>query len=101
MARQLFEEGQVSGRRELANFLTRSNLVVEAGDSLNRGSFMRSAYRVSGDGFSALLAFGLLLAWAPAAWSQSITATVPVAGNAVAVNKATHKIYVAGTGPTY
>lgn len=50
---------------------------------------------------SGLLAVGLCLAWPSSVWPQSITATLPVDGEAVAVNKATNKIYLAGPGPTH
>jgi DNA-binding beta-propeller fold protein YncE len=49
---------------------------------------------------SALLALGLLLGSPALTWSQSIVATVPVAGSAAAVNTVTNKIYVVGGGVT-
>jgi DNA-binding beta-propeller fold protein YncE len=50
---------------------------------------------------SLLLAVGLLLAWPASVWPQSITATIPLSGNAfaIAVNRVTNKIYVT-TGAT-
>ena len=48
----------------------------------------------------AFLTASLWLAWPAFGWAQSITATLPVGGIAVAVNKVTNKIYVAGPGPT-
>src|SRR6516165_3889059 len=59
---------------------------------------MRSAHRLSRNGVSALLAVGLWLAWPAWVWPQSISATLPVAGNAVAINRATNRIYVANQG---
>jgi len=42
-----------------------------------------------------LLAAGLWLAWPAWVWSQSIVATLPVAGSQMAVNSVTHQVYVA------
>ncbi len=47
---------------------------------------------------SRFLFVGLLLCWPAWGWSQSITATLPVPGNAVAINRVTDKIYVASSG---
>ena len=61
---------------------------------------MRSKHRLLLHQTYPFLAMGLWLAWPVWAWPQSISATLPLtgAGNAVAINKATNKIYVAGFG---
>jgi YVTN family beta-propeller protein len=58
---------------------------------------MRSAHahRLSVKDVSALLAIALVLGWPAQGWPQSITATLSVAGNAVAINRVTNKIYAA------
>jgi DNA-binding beta-propeller fold protein YncE len=57
---------------------------------------MKYEHRLSSPRFPLFLAIGLWLAWPAQSWSQSIAATLPVAGGAVAVNRTTDKIYVAG-----
>ena len=61
---------------------------------------MRPAHRLPRNGVSALLAVGLFLGWPGHGWSQSIAATLPAAGNAVAINRATNKIYAASGDKT-
>jgi DNA-binding beta-propeller fold protein YncE len=39
----------------------------------------------------------LLLTWPTQGWPQSIAATLPVAGNAIAIDRVTNKIYVTGS----
>jgi YVTN family beta-propeller protein len=61
---------------------------------------MRSKLRLRLLGARSVLRVGLLVLWPAWVWSQSITATISVgaAPEAVAVNKITHKIYVANYG---
>ena len=50
--------------------------------------------------FATVLAVGLLLGWPTLGRSQSIAATLPVSGRAVAINRSTDKVYlVGGLGP--
>jgi DNA-binding beta-propeller fold protein YncE len=57
---------------------------------------VKSGYRLSLPPISQLLTVGLCLAWPAWVWPQSVVATLPVSGSAVAVNKVTNRIYVAG-----
>jgi len=57
---------------------------------------MRSPHRSALIRTTSIFAVSLWLAWPVGVWSQSITATLPVTGNAVAINRVTNKIYVAG-----
>jgi hypothetical protein len=47
---------------------------------------------------ASIFAVGLWLAWPAWVWAQSITATLALGGapHAVAINKATNKVYMAG-----
>jgi DNA-binding beta-propeller fold protein YncE len=57
---------------------------------------MRSKHCLSPPRLALVVTAGLWLGWAAQGWPQSITATLPVAGGSVAVNRATNKIYTAG-----
>jgi DNA-binding beta-propeller fold protein YncE len=50
---------------------------------------------------ASIFAAGLWLAWPASIWAQGITATIALGGSphAVAINRATNKVYVAGLGP--